>query len=188
MTNQMKSPESQLLASKKCTEKSKELTHQAQCNVEKVSLSKANDRNDDLDGPTRDSSRAPKNDDLDGPTSDSSRAAHKRTFSSSSSHSSSEDQLFDSLLSVHSTTSTLSILASDWHDDDDSESDFESSFASLGSDDDDDEDAYREHRNMLAKQTIENAKPRLELLMKAQSMSGMSREPSFHGTLDLIAE
>jgi hypothetical protein len=164
----MNAPESRLLASTKCA-KSEELTPQAQCNVEKVSLSKAKDRNDDLDGPSR-SSRAPRR-------------------GSNSSHSSIEDQLFDSLLSVHSTASTRSILASDWHDDDDSDSlDFVSSFASLGCDDDDDEDAYREHRNMLAKQTIENAKPRRDLLSKAQSMRRMNREPSFRGTLDLIAE
>jgi hypothetical protein len=170
MTQQMKAPESRLLASKKCAEKSKELHHQAQCNVEKVSLTRAKGRNDDLDDGPSDSSRAP-----------------KRTCSS---HSSSEDQLFLSLHSVHSTMAfTLSLLASDWQDDDDSESsDFESSFASLGCDDDDEEDAYQEPRKILAKQMIENAKPRLKLLMKAQSMRRMGREPSFRGTLGLIAE
>jgi hypothetical protein len=158
MTNQMNAPESRILASEKCAEKSKELQDQAQ----------AKGNNDDLDGP-RDSSRAP-------------------NITSSSTHCSSEDLLFDSLDSVHSTTSTLNILGIDWQDDDDSESDFESSFASLGCDDDDDEEAYREQRNMLAKQTIENAKPRRQLLTKAQSTRRMIREPSFRGTLGLIAE
>jgi hypothetical protein len=164
-----------LLASKKCCaeEKSKELPLQAQeCNVEKAYLSNAKGNN---------------NDGLDGPSDASSRAPAKRR-SSSSSHSSSEDLLFDSLHSVHSTTSTLNWQDDDDDDDDSELSDFESSFSSMGCDDDDDEEAYREQRNMLAKQTIENAKPRRELLTKAQSMRRLNREPSFLGTLDLIAE
>jgi hypothetical protein len=164
MTQKMQAPENRLLVSNKCAEKSKELPHQVQCNVEKVSLSKTKDRNDDLDGP-----------------SDSSKALKRTPYSS---HSSSEDQSFDYLHSVHSTA------ASDWQNDDDDDSlDFETSFASLGCDDDDDEDAYREQRDMLAKQTIENARPRREhLSMKAQSKRRMNREPSLRGTLDLIAE
>mmetsp|Transcript_26388 Transcript_26388/g.73781 ORF Transcript_26388/g.73781 Transcript_26388/m.73781 type:complete len:180 (+) Transcript_26388:1198-1737(+) len=99
---------------------------------------------------------------------------------------------FNSLDSVHSSKSYRSNMTqtpttkndSDSYDDDSSDCSFDGhdSFASLGEDDDEDDEAYRESKNMLAKQELEGNKP-------SSSSSIRSRlKKANMNTLDLIAE
>jgi hypothetical protein len=103
---------------------------------------------------------------------------------------------FDSLHSVHTSSTASTILcprSSRWEEDnDDSDSEFEGgeSFSCLESDEED-EDAERELRSAIAKQTLENLRSRNEAVLASNpspSATKVTRDLSFRGTLDLIEE
>jgi hypothetical protein len=102
-----------------------------------------------------------------------------------------KEGLFDSLDSVHTSSSNHScLLFEDWQDSDSDYDDCDGSFASLGSNDEDYEDAYREQRNAMAKLTLESTRPRGDssTLTLQPPSRWMGRQLSVQGGLDLIAE
>jgi len=99
---------------------------------------------------------------------------------------------FNSLASVHTTSSTMMTenTANASESDDDSDSfDGHDSFASLGEDDDDDE-AYREGRNQMARQTVECSRtPGTKSTLLKTNELRFKKSGGVHGTpLDFIAE
>lgn len=90
---------------------------------------------------------------------------------------------FDSLASVHTTTSTTRMSENDSDSDSSSDFDGHGSFASLGDDDNDDE-AYREGRNQMARQSIESSRKSPPKMIR-----GLRKQGGVSGTpLDFIAE
>jgi hypothetical protein len=102
-----------------------------------------------------------------------------------------EEGLFNSLDSVHTSSSSNHsfLVFEDWQHSDSDSDDCGGSFASLGSNDEDYEDAYREQQNAMAKLTLESTKPRRDSsTLTLQTPRWMGRQLSVRGTLDLIAE
>lgn len=91
---------------------------------------------------------------------------------------------FNTLDSVHTAKSQMSINDSDSSD----SFDGHDSFASLADDDDEDDEAYREGRNLIARQQVECSRSSPKKKKNVLKGDFRLKKSGTHGTLDFIAE